>query len=65
MSRLFPPSLLLWRHQNADIYLTHRLCLPKAVLQLAWRPANDAEDEHELAIAGDDSSLRIYKVKDV
>lgn len=41
------------------------LCLPKAVLQLAWRPASGKEDEnrHELAIAGDDSSLRIYKIE--
>lgn len=43
-----------------------RLCLPKAVLQLAWRPVReDAEREasYDLAVAGEDSSLRIYKVK--
>lgn len=43
------------------------LCLPKAVLQLAWRPAREgqeeAERERELAIAGEDGSLRIYKFK--
>ncbi|KAB5575717.1 WD domain-containing protein [Coniochaeta sp. 2T2.1] len=42
------------------------LCLPKAVLQLAWRPV-EAEGEPDgacdLAVAGEDSSLRIYKVK--
>ncbi|EPE04238.1 rna polymerase ii elongator subunit [Ophiostoma piceae UAMH 11346] len=48
------------------------LCLPQAVLQLAWRPrhvkAAEAEgttsDETavDLAVAGDDSSLRVYKV---
>ncbi|KAI9149245.1 Elongator complex protein 2 [Paramyrothecium foliicola] len=37
------------------------LCLPKAVLQAAWRPAAGEEtDVHELAIAGEDSSLRLY-----
>jgi elongator complex protein 2 len=44
-----------------------RLCLPKAVLQLAWRPIERETEgnavSHELAIAGEDSSLRIYKVK--
>jgi elongator complex protein 2 len=37
--------------------------LPKAVLQLAWRPGPDAGDtgmRQELAIAGEDSSLRLY-----
>jgi elongator complex protein 2 len=46
--------------------LDHRLCLPKAVLQLAWRPViEDAGEEgwYDLAVAGEDSSLRIYKVK--
>jgi hypothetical protein len=37
-------------------------CLPKAVHQLAWRPvARDGTDRpYELAIAGEDSSLRVY-----
>ena len=37
-----------------------RLCLPAAVLQLAWRPSSVVTAEHELAIAGADSSLRVY-----
>ncbi|KAK4127740.1 WD40 repeat-like protein [Parathielavia appendiculata] len=36
------------------------LCLPKAVLQLAWRPARESQTGRELAIAGEDGSLRIY-----
>ena len=42
-----------------------RLCLPKAVLQLAWRPVEEAEESgaYDLAVAGEDSSLRIYQVK--
>ncbi|KAH6611179.1 elongator complex protein 2 [Trichoderma cornu-damae] len=38
------------------------LVLPKAALQLAWRPANKdgTEAKHELAVAGEDSSLRLY-----
>ncbi|KAK5993370.1 Elongator complex protein 2 [Cladobotryum mycophilum] len=38
------------------------LNLPKAVLQLAWRPAkNDGQTTRfELAVAGEDSSLRLY-----
>jgi elongator complex protein 2 len=36
------------------------LCLPKAVLQLAWRPAREGQTGKELAIAGEDGSLRIY-----
>ncbi|KAL2118355.1 hypothetical protein VTJ04DRAFT_8015 [Mycothermus thermophilus] len=38
------------------------LCLPKAVLQLAWRPrrGDGLTGERELAIAGEDGSLRIY-----
>ncbi|KAK4138738.1 WD40 repeat-like protein [Trichocladium antarcticum] len=37
------------------------LCLPKAVLQLAWRPTTEGGEGRELAIAGEDGSLRIYK----
>jgi elongator complex protein 2 len=36
------------------------LCLPKAVMQLAWRPAREGQKGRELAIAGEDGSLRIY-----
>ncbi|CAM1508308.1 Fc.00g051560.m01.CDS01 [Cosmosporella sp. VM-42] len=34
-------------------------CLPKAVLQLAWRPV-PRDGFYEIAVAGEDSSLRIY-----
>jgi elongator complex protein 2 len=37
------------------------LCLPKAVMQLAWRPAREGQEGPELAIAGEDGSLRIYR----
>ncbi|EAQ85907.1 hypothetical protein CHGG_07160 [Chaetomium globosum CBS 148.51] len=36
------------------------LSLPKAVLQLAWRPTREGRKGEELAIAGEDGSLRIY-----
>lgn len=36
------------------------LCLPKAVTQLAWRPAREGQQVRELAVAGEDGSLRIY-----
>lgn len=40
----------------------NRLILPKTVLQLAWRPVSKDEEEakYELAVAGEDSSLRLY-----
>ncbi|OAA54207.1 RNA polymerase II Elongator subunit [Cordyceps fumosorosea ARSEF 2679] len=42
--------------------------LPKAVAQLAWRPSQEKEsggtDVAELAVAGEDSSLRVYAFKD-
>lgn len=43
------------------------LCSPKPTLQLAWRPvaANVDEDSAELAIAFEDSSLRIINVRGV
>ncbi|KAI1876444.1 hypothetical protein JX265_003970 [Neoarthrinium moseri] len=41
----------------SSIDLQHELSVAKAVLQLAWRP--DAA-RNELAIAGEDSSLRVY-----
>lgn len=39
-----------------------RYCLPKAVLQLAWRPVprEGTDRAYEVAIAGEDSSLRVY-----
>ncbi|KAK4670384.1 Elongator subunit elp2 [Podospora pseudopauciseta] len=41
------------------------LWLPGTVMQLAWRPKTDERDEkkRELAIAGEDGSLRIYEVE--
>lgn len=72
---MFPsPRLSLSRPSKFTAYVASqlditdfdcRLCLPKAVLQLSWRPSVEERDENdsELAIAGDDSSLRIYKVK--
>ncbi|KAI0874191.1 WD40-repeat-containing domain protein [Hypoxylon argillaceum] len=39
--------------------LRSELCLAKPVLQLAWRPQTNS---NELAVAGDDSSLRIYRI---
>ncbi|EHK50714.1 uncharacterized protein TrAtP1_011258 [Trichoderma atroviride] len=38
------------------------LILPKTVLQLAWRPVSKDENaaKYELAVAGEDSSLRVY-----
>ncbi|OAA61696.1 RNA polymerase 2 elongator [Niveomyces insectorum RCEF 264] len=49
--------------------LDTRFCLPKAVLQLAWRPAQDETAEGgepstgsvDLAVAGEDASLRVYR----
>ncbi|KAF9881180.1 hypothetical protein CkaCkLH20_01330 [Colletotrichum karsti] len=42
------------------LQLAPHLCLPKPVAQLSWRPSNDSDAGDELAIAGEDSSLRIY-----
>ncbi|KAG9250863.1 elongator protein 2 [Emericellopsis atlantica] len=39
------------------------LQIPKTVLQLSWRPGTDA-DKAELAIAGDDSSLRLFSLSE-
>ncbi|RYC56502.1 hypothetical protein CHU98_g9718, partial [Xylaria longipes] len=39
--------------------LRPELCLAKPVLQLAWRPQTDSS---ELAVAGDDGSLRVYRI---
>jgi elongator complex protein 2 len=39
--------------------------LPKTVLQLAWRPRQEGSSAAaELAVAGEDSSLRLYAFKD-
>lgn len=39
--------------------------LPKAVLQLAWRPQREGDGHGaELAVAGEDSSLRLYSFDD-
>ncbi|PNH37860.1 hypothetical protein VD0004_g8933 [Verticillium dahliae] len=42
--------------------LPEHLCLPTTVLQLAWRPADDDSQEYQLAVAGEDSSTRIYRL---
>ncbi|KAL2196241.1 WD40-repeat-containing domain protein [Corynascus similis CBS 632.67] len=44
----------------STLTLRKELCLPKAVMQLAWRPASEGQKGRELAIAGEDGSLRIY-----
>ncbi|KAL1895846.1 Elongator subunit elp2 [Sporothrix stenoceras] len=47
------------------------LYLPRAVLQLAWRPSTstgtdaDIETGADMAIAGEDASLRVYRVEGV
>lgn len=42
--------------------LSEDLWLPKTVMQLAWRPRREGKDDKELAIAGEDGSLRIYSI---
>jgi elongator complex protein 2 len=44
----------------STLAVKRELCLPKAVMQLAWRPAREGQKGRELAIAGEDASLRIY-----
>ena len=47
----------------STIKVRSELWLPKAVTQLAWRPVGESEGgekTRELAIAGEDGSLRIY-----
>ncbi|KAI0120180.1 WD40-repeat-containing domain protein [Nemania sp. FL0031] len=39
--------------------LQPQLCLAKTVIQLTWRPQTNSS---ELAVAGDDGSLRIYRI---
>lgn len=50
---------------EATVSIKTELALPKAVLQLAWRPVTIDGDygESALAIAGEDGSLRIYQIK--
>ncbi|KAH9241528.1 hypothetical protein K456DRAFT_1718209 [Colletotrichum gloeosporioides 23] len=45
---------------TATLQLAPQFCLPKPVAQLSWRPSKSPDAGHELAIAGEDSSLRIY-----
>ncbi|KAI1192032.1 WD40-repeat-containing domain protein [Nemania serpens] len=44
---------------SSSFALGPELCLAKSVLQLAWRPHTNTS---ELSVAGDDSSLRIYRL---
>ncbi|KAI1260011.1 elongator complex protein [Xylariaceae sp. FL1019] len=46
---------------SSSVTLPPDLCLAKSVLQLAWRPQADS---NELAIAGEDNSLRLYSFAD-
>ncbi|CAJ2508024.1 Uu.00g092100.m01.CDS01 [Anthostomella pinea] len=46
---------------SSSLNLKPEFCLAKAVLQLAWRPQSTS---NELAIAGEDSSLRLYSFDD-
>ncbi|TPX17639.1 uncharacterized protein E0L32_012050 [Thyridium curvatum] len=63
-------KLSIYRLARADLSLRskfdlpERLWLPKPVLQLAWRPAQDDRNAagFDLAVAGEDSSLRVYTV---
>ena len=45
------------------VEVARELCLPKAVLQLAWRPTREGVEGRELAVAGEDGSLRIYRFR--
>jgi len=44
------------------VYLKEELWLPSAVMQLAWRPVREGDGAKELAVAGEDGSLRIYAI---
>ncbi|KAI1823174.1 WD40-repeat-containing domain protein [Xylaria intraflava] len=44
---------------SSSFVLRPDLCLAKPVLQLAWRPQADSS---ELAVAGEDGSLRVYRI---
>ncbi|KAI0459880.1 WD40-repeat-containing domain protein [Xylaria acuta] len=52
---LDPTSLAV----SSSFNLRPELCLAKPVSQLAWRPQTNSS---ELAVAGDDSSLRVYRI---
>ncbi|KAK5654842.1 hypothetical protein OQA88_6878 [Cercophora sp. LCS_1] len=47
-----------------EVPISEELWLPKAVLQLAWRPVIEGRTgkARELAVAGEDGSLRIYTI---
>ncbi|OHE91080.1 WD repeat domain-containing protein [Colletotrichum orchidophilum] len=45
----------------STLQLASILCLPKPVSQLAWRPSKSEGNIDELGIAGEDSSLRVYR----
>ncbi|KAK4148099.1 WD40-repeat-containing domain protein [Dichotomopilus funicola] len=48
----------------STLEVPNELSLPKAVTQLAWRPVREeSKSTEELAIAGEDGSLRIYAFK--
>lgn len=53
----------------STLELDTRLYLPRAVLQLAWRPSTGGDADNDtgadLAIAGEDASLRVYRVEGV
>ncbi|KAM0552898.1 hypothetical protein ACHAO7_004383 [Fusarium culmorum] len=58
-------SLCLIKEDGTDVVekpACEDYCLPKAVHQLAWRPVTrDGSDRpYELAVGGEDSSLRVY-----
>ncbi|KAK0626870.1 WD40-repeat-containing domain protein [Immersiella caudata] len=44
------------------VVLSEELWLPRAVMQLAWRPAREGSGMRDLAVAGEDGSLRIYAI---
>ncbi|ERS95723.1 hypothetical protein HMPREF1624_07798 [Sporothrix schenckii ATCC 58251] len=61
---------------TAAVAFDATLCLPRAVLQLAWRPPTttssidsgsetNAETGADLAVAGEDASLRVYHIAGV
>ncbi|PKS10827.1 hypothetical protein jhhlp_002584 [Lomentospora prolificans] len=59
---LDPQDLAIVSEQHLD----ESLCPSKSVLQLAWRPTKeDKQQGHELAIASEDTCLRIYHFDDI
>lgn len=59
MDKVYPGNISAG-HTDSIISLS----LPKTVRQLAWRPyvEEQGKNDFELAVAGDDSSLRIYGI---